>query len=174
MRYVSVYLPADEDRPEEEFFDTEEEAWNHIGEDHLCRICKEALRPEGVTHSDGSVERCSCPEDTPCGAEWWVLTEERWKECLEDDDDEDEDDEKDVPEEPEPFWWEGMRMMNLEVSLSQGVAQVLITAHDGGTGDVITVVSEPVPEDGDTSDIRRRFLDAVDGFYAALRDRRDR
>lgn len=69
MGWTAVYLPAKSDGsdPTKMGFASEKEAWDYIGE-RLCKLCKADLASDDDDYEE--------PVDTPCGAEWVVITDE--------------------------------------------------------------------------------------------------
>lgn len=82
MEYVVIYMPADRDwEGDLRGFESEEQAWEYIGEHFLCKTCKEELAAGGYSFEyDGKEEwhKITHPSSTGCGAEWEVSTWDEW------------------------------------------------------------------------------------------------
>jgi len=163
MRYVGVYLPADGILPEDKikFHETEENAWAHIRDNHLCSFCLESLTPGGRVHPEGSVERNDHIWRTPCGAEWSVMTEEEWSSYQDECEDDDE------CEEIVSCPMGSREVVRIEVVQEGMVVMVVAKGDDWGYDDVV-LAREVAGVEDELAGIRERFLDALESFHERL------
>jgi len=159
MKYTALYMPRGENGPDEKVFDSEGEAWIHIEKNHLCPLCQEHMRSEGVLHEDGRIERTRHPWETSCGAEWDVFPEDRsimdLLDSLMDEGD---------PSEDDGGWMDGLTLPCLDVRM-EGSDIMIVDVTDGS----MRVLAKKTLRPDEEKMARKRFLDAVDAFYDMLR-----
>lgn len=84
MSYTAVSCPAGYEERTKSGFNTKEEAWMYVQENHICNTCLGDLKDGGfsVKLDDGSDDWVEITHvcSTMCGAEWEVVTDEEWKE----------------------------------------------------------------------------------------------
>jgi len=81
MKYVLIYMPEPFNEKSLRFFETEEEAWGYVKDNVLCDSCIDLLENGYVEEDEECSIEFSHSSQTPCGAEWEVITAEDYYDC---------------------------------------------------------------------------------------------